>query len=332
MPPAALFEFLTAAWPRYITLGDIVLNVSAYMPLGAMLVVALRPRCAGFPGCLLAITLAALLSLALESVQMFLPARVASNIDLFANAGGAAAGAIGAWLFSFPALAGHPSVTLRRRILRADVAGDCGVIALAVWLFIQFDPAPLALASGDLRETLGLKPWFAYAPAAYQNIEMCIAALAAITLGLLAAQIAATPAMAAPAAAAALTLTFVAKSTAVWSLVRAANPFQWLTPGVTGGLLVGIAMLAFLLWLPSLWRSAFAIVCLAVTVVLINVTPENPYQTTPPFLLASQQTHLLSFSHIVRVLSRLWPFATIVLLLALARKNATPPFNSGNAA
>ncbi len=319
MPPDAMFGFLTAARPRYLTANDILLNIAAYLPFGAMLVIALRTRHAGFAGCLIATLLAAVLSLALESVQMFLPSRIASNVDLLANSGGGALGALGAWLTGLPALAGHPFAALRRRIVRTDMLGDCGLIALAVWLFIQFDPAPLALASGDLRDTLALKPWFAYAPASYQNAETCIAALAALTIGLLAAQIAISPSMALLAGASLLALTISAKSVAVWTLARAASPLQWLTPGVAGGLLIGIAALALLMWLPPAWRSIVAIACVVATVLLVNVTPENPYQTVPPFLLASQPTHLSSFSNIVRVLSQLWPFAAIAMFIALAR-------------
>jgi hypothetical protein len=321
MPPVAVFGFLTAAWPRYITSGDIFLNIAAYLPLGAMLVIALRPRCAGINGCLVATALAAVLSAALESVQLFLPVRIASNLDLLANTGGAALGALGAWLLDLPLLARHPLVVLRQRVIRADTLGDCGLIALAVWLFIQFDPAPLALASGDLRELFGFKPWINYAPAAYRSAEMCIAALAALTLGLIAAQIATTRGTAALAGALALTLAFICKSVSVWALTRATNPFQWLTPGVMGGLLIGVAALTLAIWLSQFWRSLLAIVCLFTSVILVNVMPENPYQTTPPFLLASPPTHLSSFSNILRLLSQLWPFATAVLLFRLARNN-----------
>ena len=66
-------------------------------------------------------------------------------------------------------------------------------------------------------------------------------------------------------------------------------------------------------------------------VALVNITPENPYQNTPAFLFASQQTHLSSFSNIVRVLSQLWPFATIALLCVLGR-HAGPPLQTENAA
>lgn len=320
MPPDALFGFLTAPWPRYVTAGDIILNVAAYLPLGAVLAVALRPRCAGLSGCLVATVIAASLSLALESAQMFLPARIASNVDLLANGGGAALGAIAAWMMGLPALAGHPIVALRRRIVHADMLGDCGLIAFAAWLFIQFDPAPLALASGDMRDTLALKPWFDYTPVSYQYTETCIAALAILTLGLLASLIATSQPAALLASAVALLLTIAAKSLAVWSLARAASPLQWLTPGVVGGLLAGIAVLALLIWLPAAWRSTLAVACVIATVFLVNVTPENPYQTVPPFLLASQPTHLSSFSNIVRVLSQLWPLAAAVFFIAHARR------------
>ena len=319
IPPEALFYFLTAVWPRYITASDITLNVVAYVPFGAMLVIALRPHHAGFFGGLMAITLAALLSLTLESVQMFLPARIASNLDLLANAGGAAIGVMVGWLF------GLAPVTRRHRLIRTDVLGDCGLIALATWLFIQFDPSTLALASGDWREWLRFKPWFAYVPTTYQTVETCIGALAAIALGLLAAQITVNRTAAAMVVAATIAFTLIAKSAAVWSLARAASPLQWLTPGLSEGLLIGTAVIALLIWLPPAWRSAMAIVCLLATVVLVNITPENPYQTMPSFLKGSQQTHLSSFSNIVHLLSQLWPFATSLLLLALARAKHPAP-------
>ena len=42
-PPEEVLGFLTAPWPRYITAGDVMLNIVAYLPLGAILVTALRP-------------------------------------------------------------------------------------------------------------------------------------------------------------------------------------------------------------------------------------------------------------------------------------------------
>ncbi len=329
-PPDELFGFLTAPWPRYAPPGDIVLNVAAYLPFGAMLLVALHRR--GAIAIALATLLAGALSLALESVQMFLPSRIASNVDLMANTGGAALGALAAWLCTRPALLRHPLAALRRHFIRTDVLGDCGLILLAVWLFIQFDPAPLALSSGDLRDAFALNAWYSYTPAAYQLAESGVAALALIALGLLAAQLAVSPATAALAAATALVLTVVSKSIALWSVGRSASLLQWLTPGISSGFVAALALLALLLWLPAAWRGMLGILCMLTAVTLVNVTPENPYQSVPPFLLAPQPTHLSSFSSIVRVLSRLWPFATVALFLALLQRTGNTPSAARSAA
>jgi hypothetical protein len=80
-----------------------------------------------------------------------------------------------------------------------------------------------------------------------------------------------------------------------------------------------------MIWLPGFWRSMIAIATVLATVMLVNVTPENPYQAVPPFLLSSQPTHLSSFSNIVRVLSQLWPLFAVPLLAALARERLRAP-------
>src|SRR5215831_20746949 len=75
MPPADILHFLTAPWPRYITLEDVAVNVAAYIPLGFLLSAALSARHGDAPGTLAAALWAAGVSLAMEAMQMFLPSR-----------------------------------------------------------------------------------------------------------------------------------------------------------------------------------------------------------------------------------------------------------------
>ena len=50
MPAAEVYGFLTAPWPPYITLADVLVNVAAYVPLGFMLALgAALERRAGQP-------------------------------------------------------------------------------------------------------------------------------------------------------------------------------------------------------------------------------------------------------------------------------------------
>lgn len=78
------------------TLEDLVVNVLVYVPLGFFGGLALRrheARCGRVPVLLCVVSLAVLLSLTLECLQAFVPARVPSWVDVFLNAMGGAVGA-----------------------------------------------------------------------------------------------------------------------------------------------------------------------------------------------------------------------------------------------
>src|ERR1700686_1526558 len=73
--------FLFEPWPLHFTRFDIVVNVLAYVPFGFLLaLIGTRRR----PEARLATAIGAgaILSFAMESTQMFLPTRDASNVDL----------------------------------------------------------------------------------------------------------------------------------------------------------------------------------------------------------------------------------------------------------
>jgi VanZ family protein len=318
-PPDEVLAFLTAPWPRYITAGDVMLNIVAYLPLGAILFIALRPPLASVSAFVAATLIAATLSLALESVQMFLPSRIASNVDLLANSAGAGSGALAVWIFSLPAVAKHPLVAMRRHALRSDALGDCGLIVVALWILIQFHQAPLALGSGDVRENFGITPFFSHTPQSYLMAEAGVAALAIVAIGLLVSLLMKPERPAAPAIALTLALALVAKTIAAIIMARSANWLQWLTPGVAAGIVGGIVLLMPLSRLGHVARGVAAVLCVVAGVAIVNVAPENPYQSVPNFMLVPQPTHLVNFSHIVHALSQLWPLLAALCIAALAR-------------
>jgi VanZ family protein len=85
--------YLDAPWPRYITSFDLAVNLLGYMPYGFLCVAALEPRVRGVAAVAIAAGSALVLSLALEAMQSYLPARVAVNLDVLCNLAGAALGA-----------------------------------------------------------------------------------------------------------------------------------------------------------------------------------------------------------------------------------------------
>lgn len=90
--------FLQASWPPRFTRYDVAINVIAYVPFGvaiAMIGSRTRPRVR----IVRALAAGALLSLCMETAQMFEPTRDASTIDLLANSSGAALGGLVAAAF-----------------------------------------------------------------------------------------------------------------------------------------------------------------------------------------------------------------------------------------
>jgi len=65
------WSWLTEPMPRYWTVFDLVVNVVGYIPLGALLVLALYPRVRGLRASLAASAVGVLLAVLLESLQHY---------------------------------------------------------------------------------------------------------------------------------------------------------------------------------------------------------------------------------------------------------------------
>ena len=91
------WAFLSSPWPRYWTGFDVASNALGYMPLGFLMALSALRTGRGRYAVGLATLVAGLVSLAMESLQGYLPARVPSNVDLGINLLGAWLGALLAW-------------------------------------------------------------------------------------------------------------------------------------------------------------------------------------------------------------------------------------------
>ena len=124
------WSFLTASWPRYWTGFDVLSNVLGYAPLGFLLALSLRSMRPHWPAVVVATLVAGCLSFTLESLQMFLPVRVPSNVDTALNIGGAWAGAVVARGLVWVGLM-DPWNRFRDRWFETEASGALAL--LAVW-------------------------------------------------------------------------------------------------------------------------------------------------------------------------------------------------------
>jgi VanZ family protein len=149
-PPGmeAVTGFFTAG--RYVIRSDIAFNVVAYLPLGIF-------ACLYFRGIgderrvaiLKAAVLSAAFSLAMEVMQLFVPNRHASLVDLASNAAGALLGAL---CFAEPmySLATRPLGELRESLVIPGAWGDAGLVLVMLWLLAQLNPALPFFGAGDI--------------------------------------------------------------------------------------------------------------------------------------------------------------------------------------
>jgi VanZ family protein len=136
------FAFLFAPPPRYITRNDVSTNLLAYLPLGYLLALSLfRPGRRGLP-ILLACIIGSLLSLTMEGLQVLIPGRVASNLDITLNSLGALTGALLALHHTRWLRAGQAMYRWRRAWFRTHVNTTLGLWLLVIWILTQFALIP----------------------------------------------------------------------------------------------------------------------------------------------------------------------------------------------
>lgn len=327
VPPEEIRRFLTAPWPPYTTLDDVLINIGAYLPLGFLLANALITRFGPRSAVLLAVVGVGLLSTAMEAAQTFMPRRVASNVDVLANTLGGLIGALAAPLFAPTHGLGIRLAHLRRDWFVHGRTADIGLMLVCLWLVTQLHPTAQLFGTGHLRDTFELPVWFFHTPQALVAAEAAVAGFNFLGIGLVVAALTLDTVPRGIVIAAVLGTAVAIKAFAALALAKLAGPLAWLTPGVALGVVLAAITLYALSRVPKRIQWAGAVVSLAVAIAAINVAPDNPYQTLPPQLLAQGPTHFLSFSGIVRALSELWPFVAVVYaaVAAGAQRNEISP-------
>jgi VanZ family protein len=332
------FAYLTDPLPQYLTAFDVVTNILGYMPFGASVMLAVYPRRRGLAAVALAFGLGIVLSGTMEAVQTYLPTRVASNLDLAANALGAL---LGAALIA-PASGALLDRGLLRRVallwFRRDSAALVCLVAL--WPFASIFPVPRLLGLGDWPRALWLRvdssmqdALLAWVSAGW-HVQTWPGRLGAVlpddgwealitTLTLLAAGVLASLSMRERAPRVRLLLVLVALTVAIkigatYLQSAAGLVFNWATPGALAGLAGGTLAMLLALRLPRRWRAALAAAALVLELLLVNVLPVNPYFDVT--LADWRQGRYLHFNGLAHWLAWTWPYAALVWLAFSAER------------
>jgi VanZ family protein len=310
------FAFLIARLSRPYHVFDLAANVLGYVPLGFLAVLAVHPRLRGKAAFFLGLATATVLSLVLESLQLYLPARASSNLDLLANIAGGAIGALLATLASGPLLREPGLQTLRDRVFLPGRRIDLGLVLLGLWLLAQLNPGTLLFATGDLRELLRPPSGKLYTAGLFVQVEAVVAGANALCVGLLASCLTAKAQSRRLIVLALVGAGLVMHSFAFGLLVNSQDILSWLTPGALYGVATALVLLLLLVRLPRAMQLALSGLTLLAAIALVNLAPTNPYLIAT--LSLWQQGQYFNFNGATRIVSDLWPFAAMVYLVLLA--------------
>ena len=319
------FRFLSAPLPQYWTGFDVAANVVGYAPLGFLLALsALRSR--RLPLAVTGAVLgAALLSLAMETLQSYLPSRVPSNVDLALNTAGAWLGACCAWALEEAGVVDQWS-RVRARWFATEARG--ALVLLALWPVALLFPAAVPLGLGQvferleaaLADALANSPFLEWMPLRDLELQPLVplAEVVCVALGVLVPCLLAYGVVRTLWRRLAFSVAIFLAGIAASALSAALSygpehAWAWLELPVQVGLVLGAFLAVILLALPRRGAAALALLGLAIALGLLNQAPVNPYFAQT--LQTWEQGRFIRFHGVVQWLGWLWPYAAMVYVV-----------------
>ncbi|HQR83571.1 MAG: hypothetical protein B7Z19_02380 [Polynucleobacter sp. 32-46-5] len=295
------WAWLNAPLPRFITLFDVSVNILAYIPLGFLLVFACYPRWRNFVALGVALGCSALLAFSVESLQTWLPTRIPSQMDWWANVLGGLLGALLAIPLGPQWLSGS--------IIRKRFDQWFGIHWAACALFLLFPWSQIYPQSSWLGTGVWGHAIFASVDWGTMVInhvaqEAVITALCWLGVGLLLSLGMRPKAPQWKILISLLLLTVMIKI--VFTALQFGSEFSllWLTAGALWGMVFGSILLKWALSLAGITKFWLAIIFLLSATLAINLLPDNPY-----FLLTLRhwnQGRLLHFNELMQWVSVVW--------------------------
>jgi len=316
-----VWSFLLAPLPRYWTAFDVGINAAGYLPFGGLLALAaLRSRRVQRPlG--FALLCAALLSLAMETLQEFLPVRVASREDWLLNSAGAWAGAVATLVLERLGAIDRWSV-LRRRWFVEQARG--GLVLLATWPLALLFPPGLPFGLGQvferleayLAEQLADTPMLEWLPMRSIELQPLLpsAELLCVLLGLLVPCLLGFCVIRAGVRRLLFVPLYLGLGVGVTALSALlswgpGHAWAWLDLPSQLALAIVLLLATALSWAPDRVFPALMLLALGVYLSVLNQSPESPYfdQT----LQAWEQGRFIRFNGLAQWLGWLWPYAVL---------------------
>ena len=322
LPSADTPFFLLAPTGRWLR-HDALLNILAYVPFGVF--VALLRRGAS-PARRIgeSVVVGAAMSFAMESLQMYVPPRVASTFDLVTNTTGALLGALLAAALARNASTRDALYDARARLFLPGYLGDIGLALMLLWLVAQTNPGiPLFAVTFDPDATPSPLAIGAPTPADDTTavvIQAAGSAFQVLGVGLFAALLLRRRRNTGTIIAALIVGALLLKSVAAAVMLKPAIWQTWVRPGALTGISVGALLLAIALVLPRPVQVATCAIALLSSLGAPIFAPEMLSARAPLAIFDWHYGQLLNYNGLTRAALLAWPLLTAGWLFVLAAR------------
>ncbi len=322
----APWAFLMTPLPRYWTGFDVLSNVVGYAPLGFLLALALHRTRPNGPAIVLTTLVAAALSLTMESLQMFLPVRVPSNVDAALNISGAFGGAVIARALEWVGLLDRWS-RFRDRWFVPDASGAMALLAL--WPFALLFPAPVTFGLGQVLERVEaslahvledslLLEWLPWREVELQPL-LPISEILCVAIGLLLPCLLAFGVLREwrqriVVAVLMLVVGFMVSALSAALTYGPAHAWDWISTEVLVGLVVAMAGMTVLSFSAPRVCWVLALAALVWQLSLLNNASADAYFALT--LQTWEQGRFIRFHGLIQWLGWLWPYALLLYLVS----------------
>jgi len=306
-------EVLRAPFLLTYTAFDALINLLSYLPFGLLIGLALRKRYGAPVSVILCLCAGMALSASMEYLQMYLPTRTSSNMDLLSNSAGTLIGALLAvsmisWTWFFSRL-----TRWRSELFLHGHEMDFGLALLALWTFGQINPSLPMLGNVFISEA-ARQPFVTIPPAPFDGWESGAVALNLLMLGALMLTLLRNPRNIFTTLLVILGIVALVKFITAALLLKSWALLLWINSEAMLGILLGILLLLAASWLPRSATFGFGTMAAACYFAIVNFVFNGNSPSAAMSIYHWHYGHLLNYNGLAQTITLVFPLLLILQL------------------
>jgi len=316
-------DVLNAPLMLTYTAFDAVLNLLSYLPFGLLVCLTLRSSFSALTSIILSLCMGIALSASMEYLQMFLPSRNSSNMDLITNSVGTLLGAlmamsVAAWTGLFLRMA-----QWRSHFFFHGKEMDFGLALLALWMFGQINPS-LPMLGNVFISGAQHKPFVTLPNTPFNLWHAGAVSLNLLMLGSLILTLLRVPRNIVTVLLMILSMVAIVKFINAALLLKSWALFLWINSEAVFGMLAGIALMFLIMGLPRKVSIFLGAIAAIFYFYIVNFEFDSNSPSAAMSIYHWHYGHLLNYNGLAQTIMLIFPFLCFFTCGAYEKYNSAP--------